>query len=170
MSDPIQDVQLINDPLVDPTVNEQPINEQPIISTPVTNTVLLSSQDTGTLQQIVKNSSGITSTEVPQSYTCPPGYIAEYPITNYNKCISTPSSSTLNCTTLSDPIIQQVGATCVGPAFVNYSYVGEPVGFINNTANIQCQYGYPVFNGTDINGKFAGNVMCVYQRDASQLF
>jgi hypothetical protein len=97
------------------------------------------------------------------TWTCPAGYIAQYPnqgLTDcdaYNNCIDFYQ----NPAVLNQP--------CIGPSIANYKYNNEPYGALDMNSNIQCDYGFPIFSGVNRDGIFNGDVKCLYQNSSDNL-
>jgi hypothetical protein len=97
-------------------------------------------------------------------WTCPSGYIAEYP----DQALTTCDSSN-NCTdSYQNPSV--LNEPCVGPAMTNYKFNNNAIGILDKDSDIKCEYGFPIFSGINKNGKFNGNVMCLYQTGVGKIY
>jgi len=110
------------------------------------------------------------------NWACPAGYIAQYP--NQSLIISNDKKTQdmyLNPADFKQP--------CIGPANSNFKIpMGDMLnngllpgtGVLDHTSDIQCQYGYPIFSGIvskkDDDTIFQGNVYCLYDKGAGQIF
>lgn len=95
-------------------------------------------------------------------WSCPTGYIAQYPNIVLTDCDSSGKCIDFhqNPAVLNEP--------CVGSASTSYKYNNDPYGVLDTTSDIKCEYGFPVFSGIYNKGKFNGNVMCLYQKGKGQ--
>ena len=97
-------------------------------------------------------------------WTCPSGYIAEYP----DQALTTCDSSN-NCTdSYQNPSV--LNEPCIGPATTNYKFNNNAIGVLDKDSDIKCEYGFPIFSGINKNGKFNGNVMCLYQQGVGKIY
>jgi hypothetical protein len=94
-------------------------------------------------------------------YKCPSGFKPQYPNIAFTSCSNDGSIGASCNTSFQDPNL--LNLPCVGKANINYSYKRNVNGAINTNQDFKCEYGKPVFNGTEINGNFTGDVMCLYE-------
>jgi len=99
-------------------------------------------------------------------YKCPTGFTPQYPNITFTSCSNTGTPSTSCQSSFDSPKL--LNNPCVGKANINYNYKGTVNGAINTKQDFKCEYGKPVFNGTEINGNFIGDVMCLYQLDTNK--
>lgn len=98
------------------------------------------------------------------SWSCPAGYISEYPDQALTDC-----DGKGNCTDFyQNPAV--LNEPCIGPANASYKYNNDPYGALDMNSNIQCEYGFPIFNGININGVFTGDVKCLYQNKVNKMY
>jgi hypothetical protein len=111
----------------------------------------------------------ITSLNASASWSCPAGYIAQYPnqgISIIGDVNNSSTTSFLNPANYKKP--------CIGPAATNFKLTGtSPVGILDNSSSVQCQYGYPIMSGiismNNNKSQFTGNVMCLYDKGEGQI-
>lgn len=124
-------------------------------------------QTAGTLLRVQKANNPytatITSLNKSINWSCPAGYVAQYPNQVLTECDSSGKCTDFvqNPSVLSQP--------CMGPATANFKYNKDPYGAMDINSDIQCQYGFPIFSGINNNGLFTGNVMCLYQKGEGQI-
>jgi hypothetical protein len=138
------------------------INVMPISSgTQSSGTLLQIQQSINPYNQTIQNLN--QSIMQNPSWSCPAGYIAQYPNQTLTEC-----NASGNCTDYyQDPAVLK--QPCMGPADSNYKYNNDLYGVLDLNADIKCQYGFPIFSGINNNGKFNGNVMCLYQKGLGQI-
>lgn len=160
-----------------PPINQTSKSESPITSAGRTQTtgvasllntdeVTSGSQSSGALLSLQKSNNPYTTiiSDLNKStnWSCPAGYLAQYPDQALTDCDDN------GCTDFyQNPAV--LNKPCLGPANASYKYNKDPFGALDMDSNVQCEHGFPIYSGINMDGIFTGDVKCMYLHSNSNL-